>query len=93
MQTPDGKIGWVAGWLVTVQQPVMPAPPGPHVTVLNPDTNVRSGPGTNHPILKQIQPGEKYSIIKREGDWFELKFTDGSTGFVAALAGIRDRNA
>ncbi|MCM3473103.1 SH3 domain-containing protein [Brevibacillus borstelensis] len=83
VQTPDGKIGWVAGWLVTVQQPVMPAPPGPHVTVLNPDTNVRSGPGTNHPILKQIQPGEKYSIIKREGDWFELKFTDGSTGFVA----------
>ncbi|WP_342406158.1 SH3 domain-containing protein [Brevibacillus sp. FSL K6-2834] len=83
VQTPDGKTGWVAGWLVTVQQPVMPAPPGPHVTVLNPDTNVRSGPGTNHSILKQIQPGEKYSIIKREGDWFQLKFSDGSTGFVA----------
>ncbi|USG64084.1 SH3 domain-containing protein [Brevibacillus ruminantium] len=83
VQTPDGKTGWVAGWLVTVKQPEMPAPPGPHIAVVNPDTNVRSGPGTEHEIIKQMQPGEKYPIAKREGDWFQLTFTDGSTGYVA----------
>lgn len=83
VQTADGKTGWVAGWLVTVKQPEMPAPAGPHVHVLNPDTNVRSGPGTEHEIVKQMQPGEKYPILKREGDWFQLSFPDGTSGYVA----------
>lgn len=81
--TPDGKTGWVAGWLVTVALPDFPAPAGPHVTIINPDTNIRSGPGTQHEIVKRVQTGEKYSIVKTEGDWFQINFQDGTTGYVA----------
>ncbi|WP_280206164.1 SH3 domain-containing protein [Brevibacillus sp. AY1] len=81
--TPDGKTGWVAGWLVTVAQPVFPTPAGPHVTIFNPDTNIRSGPGTQHEIIKRVQTGEKYEIVKTEGDWFQVSFQDGTTGYIA----------
>jgi N-acetylmuramoyl-L-alanine amidase len=80
VQTPDGKTGWVAGWLISVQQPAMS---GPHVTILNPDTNIRSGPGTQYDIIKRVQTGEKYAIVKKEGDWFQITLSDGSTGYVA----------
>lgn len=80
VNTPDGKTGWVAGWLVTVDHPT---PAGPHVTIINPDTNIRSGPGTQHDIVKRVQAGEKYAIVKTEGDWFQISFQDGSTGYVA----------
>lgn len=81
--TPAGQTGWVAGWLITVSQPTMPTPSGPYVTIVNPDTNVRSGPGTEHNIIKRVQTGEKYSIAKKEGEWFQVTFTDGSTGYIA----------
>lgn len=81
--TPDGKTGWVAGWLITVSVPEYPTPAGPHVTIINPDTNIRKGPGTQHEIVKRVQTGEKYEIIKTEGDWFHIRFGDGSSGYVA----------
>lgn len=80
VQTPDGKTGWVAGWLISVQEPAMS---GPHVTILNPDTNIRSGPGTQYGIVRRVQTGEKYAIVKKEGDWFQITLRDGSTGYVA----------
>ncbi|KNB73944.1 SH3 domain-containing protein [Brevibacillus reuszeri] len=83
VQTPAGQTGWVAGWLITVSQPSMPTPSGPYVTIVNPDTNVRSGPSTEHEIIKRVQPGEKYSIANKEGEWFQVKFTDGSSGYIA----------
>ncbi|MFS0569720.1 SH3 domain-containing protein [Brevibacillus sp. 179-C8.2 HS] len=83
INTAAGKTGWVAGWHITVNQPSMPTPSGPYVTIMNPDTNVRSGPSTDHDIIKQVQPGEKYGIANKSGDWFQVNFTDGSTGYIA----------
>lgn len=83
VQTADGKTGWVAGWLITVSQPSVPDPSGPFVTIIGPDTNVRSGPGTQYDIVKTVQPGEKYRIVQTSGEWFQLSFPDGSTGYVA----------
>lgn len=80
VNTPDGKTGWVAGWLVSVSYP---APDGPHVTIISPDTNIRTGPGTQYDIVKRVQTGEKYEIISTEGEWFQIRFADGSTGYVA----------
>ncbi|GED58822.1 putative N-acetylmuramoyl-L-alanine amidase YrvJ [Brevibacillus formosus] len=83
INTADGKTGWVAGWHITVNQPSMPTPSGPYVTIMNPDTNVRSGPSTDHPVIKQVQPGEKYGIANKSGEWFQVNFPDGSTGYIA----------
>ncbi|MBW5468441.1 SH3 domain-containing protein [Brevibacillus formosus] len=83
INTADGKTGWVAGWHITVNQPSMPTPSGPYVTIMNPDTNVRSGPSTDHAVIKQVQPGEKYGIANKSGEWFQVNFPDGSTGYIA----------
>lgn len=83
ISTADGKTGWVAGWHITVNQPSMPTPSGPYVTIMNPDTNVRSGPSTDHAVIKQVQPGEKYGIANKSGEWFQVNFPDGSTGYIA----------
>ncbi|MDR9503679.1 SH3 domain-containing protein [Brevibacillus agri] len=83
VQTSAGKTGWVAGWLVTVSGANTPTPSGPYVTIINANTNVRSGPGTEHSVLRQVQTGEKYSIENREGDWFKVTLSDGTTGYVA----------
>ncbi|ASJ57437.1 N-acetylmuramoyl-L-alanine amidase [Brevibacillus formosus] len=83
INTADGKTGWVAGWHITVNQPSMPTPSGPYVTIMNPDTNVRSGPSTDHDVIKQVQPGEKYGIANKSGEWFQVNFPDGSTGYIA----------
>lgn len=80
VQTPDGKVGWVAGWLVKVNYPT---PAGPHVIIIAPDTNIRTGPGTEHEIAKRVQTGEKYEIVSTEGEWFQIRFLDGTTGYVA----------
>ncbi|WP_429816896.1 SH3 domain-containing protein [Brevibacillus porteri] len=83
INTAAGKTGWVAGWHITVNQPSMPTPNGPYVTIMNPDTNVRSGPSTDHDVIKQVQPGEKYGIANKSGEWFQVNFLDGSTGYIA----------
>ncbi|KMZ41753.1 N-acetylmuramoyl-L-alanine amidase [Bacillus sp. FJAT-27238] len=83
IKAADGKTGWVAGQHITVDQPSMPTPSGPYVTVMNPDTNVRSGPSTDHAVIKQVQPGEKYGIANKSGEWFQVNFPDGSTGYIA----------
>ncbi|MED4585565.1 SH3 domain-containing protein [Brevibacillus choshinensis] len=83
VQAPDGKTGWVAGWLITVSQPTAPTPSGPYVTIINPDTNVRSGPGTEHEVVTLAQTGEKYAIAGKAGDWFQVTLSNGSTGYIA----------
>lgn len=80
VKTPDGKIGWVAGWLVSVNYPT---PEGPYVTILNQDTNVRKGPGTEYEIIRRLNAGEKHPILGTEGDWFQIRLSDGTAGYVA----------
>lgn len=91
VKTPNGTEGWVAGWLLTVEQTQVPANANDTVnsnanatiTVLNPDTNLRSGPGTNYDIVGRVQAGEKYAIVKKVEDWFQIKLQDGSTAYIA----------
>ena len=81
VKTSEGNEGWVAGWLINVEQAAIPAEA--FVTILNPDTNVRSGPGTTYDIVGRVQAGERYAIVKKEEDWFRIKLKDGSTGYIA----------
>lgn len=81
VKTPSGQTGWVAGWLVEVNEQIQPGESV--VTILNPDTNVRSGPGTSHEIIGRVQAGERYAVVKQEEDWFQIRLADGSLGYVA----------
>ena len=37
-------------------------------------TNVREGPSTDYPIVRQLQVGQKVTIVGQEGDWYYLSY-------------------
>lgn len=44
---------------------------------------IRSGPGTTYDIISSLKQGDKVTILKKEGSWYQIK--KGSTsGYVAA---------
>ena len=48
-------------------------------------TNVRSGPGTNHPILGEASTGQQFAILGKSPDeeWWQIDF-EGQTGWIYA---------
>ncbi|RNB90622.1 N-acetylmuramoyl-L-alanine amidase [Brevibacillus fluminis] len=90
VQTPDGKTGWVANWLVTKPERTVPSTPPTHsptaktVTVLGSDTNIRTGPGTNTAILTRVQTGDKLTLVASSGDWYQIKLANGQIGYIAS---------
>lgn len=40
--------------------------------------NVRSGPGMNYSILGTLDGGVKVTIIAKNGDWYKIKYSNGS---------------
>lgn len=91
VQTASQQTGWVANWLVNVTG-TTPDQPGDstnvpsgqaYVTILHPDTNLRSGAATTFDILGRVQSGERYPIVATEGDWFRIRLNNGTEGYVA----------
>ena len=66
------------------------ATPVPLSPVTNPQVvassalNVRSGPGTDYPIIAALQQGEIANITGKNtnGDWWEIALANGQTGWV-----------
>src|SRR5699024_4678513 len=52
--------------------------------VINEGTNIRSGPGTQFEPVGTVQAGESYSVIKTEGDWYQIRLKDNSTAYIAS---------
>lgn len=44
--------------------------------------NMRSGPGTNYPVLWELGAGFPLKTIKRQGKWLQVKDFEGDTGWV-----------
>ncbi len=47
--------------------------------------NVRSGPGTNYPVISALPPGIAVPVVGRNdaSSWWQIQGPDGSTGWVA----------
>jgi uncharacterized protein YraI len=47
---------------------------------------VRAGPGTTHPILRVLRPGEpvieQARVRMGEEEWLHVRLSDGTTGWV-----------
>jgi uncharacterized protein YgiM (DUF1202 family) len=39
--------------------------------------NIRSGPGTNHSVIRKATKGEALEYVSLEGDWYKLKVAEG----------------
>jgi len=44
--------------------------------------NVRSGPGTNHPVVFSVGSGIPFKILGKKGNWIRIKHADGDTGWI-----------
>lgn len=81
--------GWVASWLVVMEtdsntsQPPSLATEKPTIRILNPGTNLRSGPGTSFGVVKIAKEGESYAVLAVEGDWFRIQAAPNQVGYVA----------
>lgn len=86
VQLPDGKAGWVAGWLVDVRQSAQtPAQstPAAREAVVQKTVNVRSGPGTSNSLVGSAAVGAKLPVVETSGDWVKVRLPDNKIGWVA----------
>ncbi|WP_404329384.1 SH3 domain-containing protein [Mesobacillus maritimus] len=53
------------------------------VTITASNLNVRGGPGLSYSVVSKVNKGEKYPILKQEGDWIKIGLSAGREGWVA----------
>ena len=44
--------------------------------------NIRSDPGFEFPVVKEVKQGEKLTIIGEHGEWFNVRLEDGKEGWI-----------
>ncbi len=83
-----GSFGWVASWYLdktgendrkATEQSVKNS----SVTILHDGTNIRKSAGTQSEVIERADQGESFKIISIENDWYEIKLTNGNSGFIA----------
>lgn len=53
------------------------------VTIAEDTVNVRNGPSLSYQLVKQVKKGEKFTIIKEQGDWIQIQLSTAKSGWVA----------
>lgn len=52
------------------------------VSIKGEDINLRSGPGLNYPVVFLLGPGMPLDVIKRSGDWLQVRDYENDIGWV-----------
>jgi SH3-like domain-containing protein len=69
----EGDKGWVHQSLVGKI---------PAVITRNDTSNIRSGPGTNNPVLFSVEKGIPFKVLKRKDKWIQIEHADGDKGWI-----------
>ncbi len=69
----EGDQGWIHESLLS---------PVKTVIVKKARVNIRSGPGTNNPVIFQAEKGVPFKVIETKGDWIHVAHADGDTGWI-----------
>ncbi len=69
----EGDKGWIFKKLVRK---------APSVIIIKDKCNVRSGPGTNFPILFTVERGVPFRVLKRKESWINVRHSDGDKGWI-----------
>ncbi|SIQ16995.1 SH3 domain-containing protein [Priestia flexa] len=87
IKTSDGKTGWVANKYLADVKADAPKDEGTSVskqaTVNASSLNVRSAASTSASIVTNLPRNAKVTVIKENGDWSQIKTSNGKTGWVA----------
>jgi N-acetylmuramoyl-L-alanine amidase len=83
---PSGEKGWIAGWLVNVEQTAQATASqssGQVAVVSGSSVNIRSGPDTSYGIIAQAGLGDRLPVLDKSGDWYKISLSSGASGWVA----------
>jgi len=93
---PNGEDGWVADYLVLVNEngdeavssdAVQPNNESTfsskQIQISHNGTNIRKNPNTLSTILARANQGDTFEAVAFENDWYEIKLQNGLTGYVA----------
>ena len=69
----EGDKGWVHQSLVGKI---------PAVITRKDSSNIRSGPGTSHPILFTVEKGIPFKVLERKSSWIHIEHADGDKGWI-----------
>jgi len=69
----EGDKGWVHQSLVGKI---------PAVVTRNEAANIRSGPGTDHPVLFSVEKGIPFKVLQRKDKWIQIEHADGDKGWI-----------
>ena len=69
----EGDEGWIHSSLVDKEQTVI---------TKKEDCNVRSGPGTQFDILFTAEAGIPFRVLKKQGSWLNVLYSDGDRGWL-----------
>jgi len=79
-----GNIGWAAGWYFNKDNvKSSKIAKDSKATILHSGTNIRKDPTTQSNVVQRAKEGESYPIIGVENDWYEIKLSNGTNGFIA----------
>jgi len=69
----EGDTGWVHDSLV-----------GDVTTVITTKSNcnIRSGPGTENPVVFSADRGVPFRVLEKKGDWLRVRHADGDGGWI-----------
>ena len=84
-RSSDGLTGWCSGAYLTVYTPPPPPPDQTWYRVNTTALNVRSGPGTNNPVVGNLQKDDVVASptpgLSPDGNWVQINRVDGMTGW------------
>ncbi|WP_102274449.1 SH3 domain-containing protein [Cytobacillus massiliigabonensis] len=88
IQLKDGKKGWAADWLVTLESSensstTISQSVNKQAIISADGLRVRKGPGTNYEVIGTINKGENFSVLAADGDWIQLATSYGN-GWVSS---------
>lgn len=69
----EGYEGWIYAPLTDRE---------PAVVVQKEWVNVRSGPGTNHPVVFTAERGVAFRVLDSRGNWLRVEHADGDQGWI-----------
>jgi SH3-like domain-containing protein len=69
----EGDKGWIHDSLLDKTQTIV---------VKNHNCNVRSGPGTDFPVVFRAKQGVPFKCLKTQGAWINIQHADGDTGWI-----------
>ncbi|MBB5354646.1 N-acetylmuramoyl-L-alanine amidase [Anoxybacillus mongoliensis] len=80
----EGKEGWVnRAYVANAEQNSEQMTYDTYVQMLYDNTNIRSAPSTQSPVISKAKRGDQFGVIRKEGQWYVIQVDAETIGYVA----------